>query len=61
MPAGMTCQGTVAGVKNVCIVRVANGALAGPFGGSAAFTQSSAGRKRSIEHALRYKKRGLLE
>ncbi|CAI4214737.1 unnamed protein product [Parascedosporium putredinis] len=39
MPAGMTCEGTVAGVENVCVVRVRNGAAAGPFGGSAAFTQ----------------------
>lgn len=55
MPAGMTCEGTVAGVNNVCIVRVRNGAAAGPFGGSAAFTQSPAARKRAI--AFRMKKR----
>ncbi|KAM7213023.1 Protein of unknown function (DUF3129) domain containing protein [Rhypophila decipiens] len=55
MPAGMTCEGTVAGVDNVCIVRVRNGAAAGPFGGSAAFTQSPAARKRAI--AFRMKKR----
>ncbi|KAM7185983.1 Protein of unknown function (DUF3129) domain containing protein [Naviculisporaceae sp. PSN 640] len=55
MPAGMTCEGTVAGVSNVCIVRVRNGAAAGPFGGSAAFTQSPAARKRAI--AYRMKKR----
>lgn len=55
MPAGMTCEGTVAGVNNVCIVRVRNGAAAGPFGGSAAFTQSPAARKRAI--AYRMKKR----
>ena len=34
MPAGMTCQGTVGGVNNVCVARLANSALAGPFGGS---------------------------
>ncbi len=56
MPAGMTCDATVAGVDNVCIVRVRNGAAAGPFGGSAAFTQSSAARKRAV--AYRLKKRG---
>ncbi|KAK3389803.1 hypothetical protein B0H63DRAFT_428332 [Podospora didyma] len=55
MPAGMTCEGTVAGVDNVCVVRVRNGAAAGPFGGSAAFTQSPAARKRALEY--RRKKR----
>ena len=39
MPAGMKCTGTVAGVQNVCVMRVKNSALAGPFGGSVAFTQ----------------------
>lgn len=42
MPAGMTCSGTVAGVKNVCVVRVKNSTPAGPFGGSAVFTQEGA-------------------
>ncbi len=55
MPAGMTCDATVAGVNNVCVVRVRNGAAAGPFGGSAAFTQSAGARKRAI--AYRMKKR----
>ena len=45
MPAGMTCSGTVAGVQNVCVVRVKNAALAGPFGGSAAFTQETGAAK----------------
>ncbi|SPO06340.1 related to gEgh 16 protein [Cephalotrichum gorgonifer] len=53
MPAGMTCDATVAGVDNVCIVRVRNGAAAGPFGGSAAFTQSAASRKRAIAYRLK--------
>lgn len=53
MPAGMTCSGTVAGVDNVCVVRLQNSALAGPFGGSAAFTQSPAAKKRAIEYNLR--------
>lgn len=53
MPAGMTCEGSVAGVNNVCIVRINNNALAGPFGGSAAFTQSPAAKKRAIEYNLR--------
>lgn len=55
MPSGMTCDGTVSGVDNVCIVRVRNNAAAGPFGGSAAFTQSPEARKRAI--AFRIKKR----
>ena len=58
MPAGMTCEGTVAGVNNVCVVRVRNGAAAGPFGGSAAFTQSSAARKRALEYRKRRRSLG---
>jgi hypothetical protein len=53
MPAGMTCSGSVAGVENVCVVRLQNDARAGPFGGSAAFTQSPAAKKRAIEYNLR--------
>ncbi|KAM3503858.1 hypothetical protein MY11210_008557 [Beauveria gryllotalpidicola] len=53
MPAGMTCDGTVGGVKNVCIVRVRNSAAAGPFGGSAAFTQNATARKRAIAYRLK--------
>lgn len=53
MPEGMTCDGSVAGVDNVCVVRMRNGAAAGPFGGSAAFTQSPAARKRAIAYRLR--------
>lgn len=53
MPAGMTCSGSVGGASNVCIVKVQNSALAGPFGGSAAFTQSAAAKKRAIEYNLR--------
>lgn len=52
MPAGMTCSGQVGGASNVCVVKVQNSALAGPFGGAAAFTQSNAARKRAIEHNL---------
>jgi Egh16-like virulence factor len=52
MPAGMTCQGSVGGVNNVCIARLQNSALAGPFGGSAAFTMSTAAKKRAIEYNL---------
>ncbi|KAJ4369813.1 hypothetical protein N0V83_005577 [Neocucurbitaria cava] len=53
MPAGMTCDATVAGTSNVCVMRVRNGAAAGPFGGSVAFTQSTAARKRAIAYKLR--------
>lgn len=53
MPQGMVCQGSVGGADNVCIVRVQNSALAGPFGGSAAFTQSAAAQKRAVEFNLR--------
>lgn len=52
MPAGMTCSGSVGGANNVCIARMANSALAGPFGGSVAFTQSAAAKKRAIEYNL---------
>ncbi|KAJ5201919.1 uncharacterized protein N7498_006582 [Penicillium cinerascens] len=38
VPAGTKCTGVVDGIENVCIVRVRNSAISGPFGGSAAFT-----------------------
>ena len=62
MPAGMTCSGTAGGASNVCIVRMQNAALAGPFGGSAAFTQSTAAKKRAVEYNLRkrHMARGIL-
>jgi hypothetical protein len=62
MPQGMTCSGTAGGASNVCIVRLQNSALAGPFGGSAAFTQSAAAKKRSVEYNLRkrHMARGIL-
>ncbi|KAF1815262.1 MAS3 protein [Eremomyces bilateralis CBS 781.70] len=62
MPQGMTCQGSAGGADNVCIVRVQNSALAGPFGGSAAFTQSPAAQKRAVEYNLRkrHMARGIL-
>lgn len=52
MPAGMTCSGSVGGASNVCVARLQNSALAGPFGGSVAFTQSAAAKKRAIEYNL---------
>jgi hypothetical protein len=61
MPAGMTCQGSVGGATGVCIARLQNSALAGPFGGSVAFTQSAGAKKRAIEYNLAKKRfaRGL--
>jgi len=53
MPAGMTCSGSAGGANNVCIVRLQNAALAGPFGGSAAFTMSEGAKKRAVEYNLR--------
>jgi hypothetical protein len=53
MPAGMTCDASVGGADNVCVVRVRNGAGAGPFGGSAAFTQTPAARKRALAYRLK--------
>lgn len=52
IPAGMTCSGQVGGASNVCVAKLQNQAGAGPFGGSIAFTQSAAARKRSIEYNL---------
>ncbi|KAL0942347.1 uncharacterized protein CTRU02_200233 [Colletotrichum truncatum] len=53
MPAGMTCDANVGGASNVCVARLRNAALAGPFGGSVAFTQSATARKRAVEFNLR--------
>jgi hypothetical protein len=63
MPAGMTCSGSVGGASNVCVARLQNSALAGPFGGSVAFTQSAAAKKRAIEYNLARKRfaRGTIE
>lgn len=53
MPDGMVCTGKVGGAENVCVVRVRNQALAGPFGGAAAFTQSEGARKRAVAYRLK--------
>jgi hypothetical protein len=62
MPAGMTCSGSVGGASNVCVVRLQNSALAGPFGGSAAFVMSAGAKKRAVEYNLRkrHMARGIL-
>ncbi|KAJ0385603.1 hypothetical protein COL922a_006018 [Colletotrichum nupharicola] len=52
MPVGMTCDANVGGASNVCVARLRNAALAGPFGGSVAFTQSATARKRAVEYNL---------
>lgn len=56
MPAGMTCDATVGSASEVCIVRVRNVTPAGPFGGSAAFTQTAAARKRAIAYRKKMRK-----
>lgn len=56
MPAGMTCSGSVGGASNVCVARLQNSALAGPFGGSVVFTQSATAKKRAIEYNLAKKR-----
>lgn len=48
----MTCAGSSGGADNVCVAKLQNSAAAGPFGGSVAFTQSPAAKKRSIEYNL---------
>jgi len=62
MPAGMTCTGSAGGVDNLCVVRLQNAAIAGPFGGSVAVVQSPAAKKRAVEYNLRkrHMARGLL-
>ncbi|KAG6004060.1 hypothetical protein E4U21_001405 [Claviceps maximensis] len=52
IPPGILCDGKVGSATHVCIVRVANGAAAGPFGGSAAFTQTPAAGKRAVAYRL---------
>lgn len=37
VPAGTTCTGTVGGQSNVCLMKIVNPSLAGPFGGVIAF------------------------
>lgn len=42
MPAGTTCTGTVGGVANTCLVKIANNNKAGPFGGVVAVQMAGA-------------------
>ncbi|EFW99418.1 cell surface protein [Grosmannia clavigera kw1407] len=41
IPAGTTCNGTVNGLSNVCLIKIANSNSAGPFGGVVAFQMAS--------------------
>lgn len=42
VPAGTTCTGTVNGIQNVCLAKIANSNRAGPFGGVIAFQMAGA-------------------
>lgn len=53
VPDGMVCKGKVAGLNNVCFVRLRNNAFAGPFGGAGFFTQSEGARKRAFAYRLK--------
>ena len=55
MPAGMTCSGTVGTASNVCVAKMSNGPPQF-FGGSIAFTQSPAAKKRAIEYNLKMRR-----
>ncbi|EON96503.1 putative cas1 appressorium specific protein [Phaeoacremonium minimum UCRPA7] len=41
VPAGTTCSGTINGINNVCLVKIANSNKAGPFGGVVAIQMAS--------------------
>lgn len=43
VPAGTTCSGSVEGMNNVCLVKIANSNKAGPFGGVVAIQMAGAG------------------
>ncbi|OAQ61228.1 CND1, Gas1-like protein [Pochonia chlamydosporia 170] len=43
IPAGTTCQGSMGGMSNVCLLKVANPSGAGPFGGVIAFQMAGNG------------------
>lgn len=50
VPAGTTCTGTVNGVSNVCLVKIANSNKAGPFGGVVAIQMAGTGAtRRAVE------------
>jgi len=37
VPEGITCTGTINGIQNVCLAKIANANKNGPFGGVVAF------------------------
>ncbi|KAH6648406.1 hypothetical protein BKA67DRAFT_363282 [Truncatella angustata] len=47
VPAGTTCQGSMAGQENVCLVKIANSNNAGPFGGVIAIQMAGASASNS--------------
>lgn len=52
VPDGVTCTGTINGIKNVCLVKIANSNKAGPFGGVVAIQMAAAPAppaKRAVE------------
>lgn len=53
MPEDMICKCSMAGVNNICVVRIRNQALAGPFGGSGIVTQSKAKVQQALAYRLR--------
>lgn len=55
MPAGMTCSGTIGDATNVCVAKMSNGPPQ-YFGGSIAFTQSPAAKKRAIEYNMKMRR-----
>ena len=56
VPAGTTCTGTINGIQNVCLAKIANANKAGPFGGVVAFQMvggnaTAPPAKRAVEFA----------
>ncbi|OBT68968.1 hypothetical protein VE03_01435 [Pseudogymnoascus sp. 23342-1-I1] len=52
VPDGMVCEGKVAGLDNVCFVRLHDAATTGTSGSGGFFTQSEGARKRAIAYRL---------
>jgi hypothetical protein len=45
VPAGTVCTGTVNGVNNVCLAKIANANKNGPFGGVVAFQMATPAKR----------------
>ena len=41
VPDGTVCKGTINGIQNVCLVKIANSNKAGPFGGVVAIQMAA--------------------